>query len=106
MATTRDLFKSVTGSIDMISAEVVTAYRTVCSRASVTTRTLGALDIGSDISLDIGYTDDHAVMFSGRIRSISVAAPSTQNKGACMLGCVLGTSAEMLTFTPSFGSSV
>jgi len=75
MATTRDLFKSVTGNIGMISAEIVTAYRTVCRRASVTSRTLGALDIGSDISLDIGYAADHATLFSGRIRSISVASP-------------------------------
>jgi hypothetical protein len=59
----------------MISAEVVTAYRTVCRRAQVTSRNLGGLDIGDDISLDIGYTTDHAVMFSGRIRSISVANP-------------------------------
>ena len=75
MATTRDLFKSVTGSIDMISAEIITAYRTVCRRASVTSRNLGGLGIGDDISLDIGYAADHATLFSGRIRSISVADP-------------------------------
>lgn len=75
MATTRDLFKSVTNNIDMISAEIVTAYRTVCRRASITSRNLGGLDIGDTIALDIGYVGDHATLFSGRIRSISVASP-------------------------------
>ncbi len=59
----------------MISAEIVTAYRTVCRRASITTRTMGGLDIGDTIALDIGYVGDHATLFSGRIRSISVASP-------------------------------
>lgn len=59
----------------MISAEIVTAYRTVCRRASVTSRNLGGLDIGDTIALDIGYAADHATLFSGRIRSISVASP-------------------------------
>ena len=59
----------------MISAEIVTAYRTVCRRASITSRNLGGLGIGSTVALDIGYAADHAVLFSGRIRSISVASP-------------------------------
>lgn len=75
MATTRDLFKSVTNNIDMISAEIITAYRTVCRRASITSRNLAGLDVGNAIALDIGYVADHAVLFSGRIRSISVASP-------------------------------
>jgi len=75
MATTRDLFLDVTNDIDVVSAEIVTAYRTVCRRASITSRTLDGLDIGDDVALDIGYAADHATLFSGRIRSISVASP-------------------------------
>jgi len=68
------IYQSITGCTGVLSADINESHGSSAATASVTCRT-STLSIGDAISFDIGYTDDHAVIFSGFVKQIERQVP-------------------------------
>jgi hypothetical protein len=62
---------SVTGGIDVESIEVVEGYEQPSARCSITTPDYGGLDLGDEITVDLGFDTSHGTIFKGYIQSIN-----------------------------------
>jgi len=65
----KSLYASITGTTTPISVDVMESYTDISSSCNISCvdTTLG---IGDDISVDLGYDDDHEVIFTGIVKQV------------------------------------
>ena len=68
------LYASITNCSDIISVQVSNGHSMQLS-AAVVECVSTSLDIGSAITIDLGYTDNHTVIFVGFVKQIEVKEP-------------------------------
>lgn len=71
--TNRTLSHTVTGNPEVVSIEITDSYKEAVRRATVVTRTLGGLAVGSDIDITIGYVGNVAQQFGGTVKEVTAA---------------------------------
>lgn len=69
-----NLYCDITNSSNILSVNLSMSHGTSCSLATCKVRNT-SLDIGEDIIIDLGYTTDHSVMFSGYVKEITKNVP-------------------------------
>jgi hypothetical protein len=70
----KSLYKSVTSTSQVISVDLSSAYTNATDVAIIEAGST-SLSIGDSVSVDIGYTDNHAQLFTGYVKSIERAYP-------------------------------
>lgn len=70
----KDLYATASGCSDIISVEVEGSHTASTASASVNCRSI-TCNIGSDITIDVGYTDNHHVVFLGYVKQIERKIP-------------------------------
>jgi hypothetical protein len=65
----KTLYGSVTGTTGLLSINVSNGHSTQMANATIECRST-SLDIGDDITVDLGYTDDHGLVFTGYVKVI------------------------------------
>jgi hypothetical protein len=70
----RHLYATVSNSSGIISVQVEAGYSMITASATVTCTT-SSLTVGDAISIDLGYVDSHAVVFSGYVKKVNKMTP-------------------------------
>lgn len=73
--TDKNLYKSVTGTTSVQSISMEASYSQLAANAIVEC-TATTLDMGDAITIDMGYEDNHAVMFRGFVKRVEYTRPS------------------------------
>jgi len=72
--TQRDLHGTATGCTNLISVSTEASYSAITAGATIECEST-TLDLSDAISLDIGYSDSHGVVFSGYVKRIEYTRP-------------------------------
>ena len=72
------LYASITNTSNILSVELTDSHTAACATAIVTAETT-SLGIGDSISINLGYTTNHAVLFTGYVKSIEIKEPNKLN---------------------------
>lgn len=70
----KELYASVTGCSNILSVVYSNSHSAQCATVTIETEST-TLDIGDEVSVDIGYTDDHALIFTGYVKDIQLKEP-------------------------------
>ncbi len=62
---------SITDSIDAVSIEVYESYKSPSARATIVTDDPGSLDLGDEITIDLGFDSSNGKVFEGFIQNIN-----------------------------------
>lgn len=68
------LYCTVTGTTGILSVETESSYSAITANATVEC-TATTLTVGDSISIDLGYSDNHAVVFSGYVKRVKKTKP-------------------------------
>ncbi len=70
----RHLYATVSGTSEIISIQMEAGYSMISANATVMCAS-STLSVGDAISIDMGYTDAHAVVFSGFVKKVNRMTP-------------------------------
>jgi len=68
------IYGDVTGMTDLISVEVSNAHNSSTSTAMITCRDI-SVDLGDEISVDLGYVGNHQEVFTGYVKQVERKTP-------------------------------
>lgn len=88
--TTRELYASATGVTNIISVDLVESYKSFSSTCTVSCEST-SLEIGDEITVDIGYTDSHGQVFTGYVKKIETSKPDETITLTCFDKLVLAS---------------
>lgn len=70
MSITKELYADATGIVNPISIVVSSSHGSSATTAVIQCEDVTGLDIGSEITIDLGYTDDYGRVFTGYVKQL------------------------------------
>lgn len=70
----RDLYKSVTNTTRPLSINITTGHSSATAVAQIEAEST-SLSIGDSVSINMGFTDNHSLLFSGYVKSVERKIP-------------------------------
>jgi hypothetical protein len=80
--TVKNLYATVTNTSGLISIDVIEGYKSLSSTCTIVCEST-TLSLGDSVIVDMGYEDDHGVVFTGILKKISKAAPDNSITLTC-----------------------
>ncbi|MFA5572510.1 MAG: hypothetical protein WDA42_05340 [Candidatus Bathyarchaeia archaeon] len=71
----KDLYASITGTTNIVGVDVTESFTDISTACNIQC-TATDLNIGDDVSVDLGYSDDHGVIFTGIVKQKNREATS------------------------------
>jgi hypothetical protein len=81
--TVKTLYSSISGVTGVISLDSVEGYNTLCRNLTVECVST-TLDIGDDIVVDAGFSDNHGIIFTGIVKKVNKTTPNNTVKLTCL----------------------